>query len=408
MKKIIYISISLIFLLSFGCTEDKENNEVIKDKVEITKVSITPSELNLIINETYKLEAKYEPKEAEEKDMLWESKDETIISVNEFGVIKALAIGKTKVTATSSNGIIGSCEITVKKKTINVSSISLDVNKIEIDINQEQVLNANVLPYNADNKEIVWSCSDDKVLSINQTGLIIGLTEGNATVTVTTKDGNKTASCDVTVKQMEAPDSFTDERDNHVYKTVEIGNQVWMAENLAYLPSISTDKMSETEAKYYVYDNLSTDINEVKKSNNYIQYGVLYNWVAAMKSCPKGWHIPTNEEWKELEMFLGMSKEDADKKNDRGDIANKMKNITGWDPSDNASNESGLSVLPAGFRGSIYSHKGKRAMFWTGTEYESSNRGAYYRKIDELFNFVGYRYANKKDGYSIRCIKNKE
>jgi hypothetical protein len=91
---------------------------------------------------------------------------------------------------------------------------------------------------------------------------------------------------------------FTDSRDGHKYKYVKIGSQVWMAENLAYLPIVNLgSSKSHTEPKYYVYSYTGTDVNEAKKTSNYSTYGVLYNWPAAIAACPPGWHLASDSEW---------------------------------------------------------------------------------------------------------------
>ena len=94
--------------------------------------------------------------------------------------------------------------------------------------------------------------------------------------------------------------------DGKTYKTVKIGNQWWMAENLAYLPSVGPyDIQSVINPMYYVYDYLGTNVNEAKATENYRTYGVLYNWPAAKSACPIGWHLPSDEEWRDWKYFWG-------------------------------------------------------------------------------------------------------
>ncbi len=113
---------------------------------------------------------------------------------------------------------------------------------------------------------------------------------------------------------------FTDSRDGTHYNAVKIGNQVWMAENLKYLPSVvGPGTGSQTTPYYYVYGYDSTVVADAKATSNYTTYGVLYNWPAAMNeatssssnpsgvqgACPTGWHLPSDAEWTELTDYLG-------------------------------------------------------------------------------------------------------
>lgn len=85
------------------------------------------------------------------------------------------------------------------------------------------------------------------------------------------------------------PNSFTDPRDGYTYLITTIGTQIWMAENLKYLPNVNQmSDISQAEAKYYVYGYDGTDINNAKATDNYQTYGVLYNFEAAKSVCPTG------------------------------------------------------------------------------------------------------------------------
>ena len=121
-------------------------------------------------------------------------------------------------------------------------------------------------------------------------------------------------------KVEESSGSFIDTRDGNVYNYVTIGNQVWMAENLKYLPSVvGSDTSSEITPFYYVYDYDGVNIEDAKATSNYTAYGVLYNWSAAMAGsassvtnpsgvqgvCPIGWHLPSDAEWIVLTDYLG-------------------------------------------------------------------------------------------------------
>lgn len=178
--------------------------------------------------------------------------------------------------------------------------------------------------------------------------------------------------------------SFTDSRDGHTYKTIKIGTQTWMAENLAYLPyTTPTTTWSETTPCYYVYD--------------YAVYGALYNWPAAMNACPTGWHLPSDEEWTILSNYLG------------GDevAVGKMKSVMGWNSPYTGTNESCFSALPAGYFYSVHSvHRfcfsGEDGFWWSRSVGDSSD-ASWSRYL--WYNSQVLYYLPKDYGFSVRCIR---
>jgi len=207
--------------------------------------------------------------------------------------------------------------------------------------------------------------------------------------------------------------SFTDTRDGNAYKIVTIGNQVWMAENLKYLPNvIGAETGSDTEPYCYVYGYDGKDVNEAKATDNYKTYGVLYNWAAAMNGatsseanpsgvqgiCPKGWHLPSNAEWQQLIDYLGGN-----------DIAGgklKETDTTHWhSPNSGATNESGFTALPGGLRvpNGNFDLIGFYAIWWTTTVSHDSVSwcGVWNDQSD-----IGYAFnPQNKFGVSIRCVQ---
>ncbi|OFY54599.1 MAG: hypothetical protein A2X22_03185 [Bacteroidetes bacterium GWF2_49_14] len=143
---------------------------------------------------------------------------------------------------------------------------------------------------------------------------------------------------------------------------VRIGNLNWMAENLAYLPSVNMpSSASKSSPRYYVYGYSGSDVHEAKTYNqNYTTYGVLYNWTAGNSSCPSGWHLPTHSEWIILSDFLGTS------------AGGKMKEsgFTYWvSPNIGASNQAGFTGLPGGDRQDntfVFLHS--FGYFWSDTQ----------------------------------------
>lgn len=194
-----------------------------------------------------------------------------------------------------------------------------------------------------------------------------------------------------------------DSRDGKEYNWVKIGDQVWMQENLAWLPSV-TDPLtgSNTTPLYYVYNYDGHVVSEAKGSSNYNEYGVLYNFAAAQSACPEGWHLPTEFEWTELSDFLG------------GELVagGKMKE-TGYahwlNPNSGADNSSGFTGLPAGdvnhnapWLGFYY--LGETAFFWSATSFDD-NQG-YNRVLKHFETSLISEPWGKFYGFSVRCIRN--
>ncbi|MCF8221746.1 MAG: hypothetical protein K9J25_01260 [Bacteroidales bacterium] len=219
--------------------------------------------------------------------------------------------------------------------------------------------------------------------------------------------------------------TFTDTRDGNTYKWVEIGDQVWMAENLAYLPKIySPDTAGGYFTLYYVYGYEGNNISEAKASDNYNTYGVLYNWNAALNGsqsnddnpgslqgiCPDGWHLPSDNEWKELELYLGMTTEEVAASSGRGDKGGTLKEgyYEHWlIPNTGATNITGFTALPGGAmidnNGGSFENLGQWGTWWTSTEAIDSD--AWNRSLNYADNKIHYNGDFKSNAYSVRCIQ---
>lgn len=203
---------------------------------------------------------------------------------------------------------------------------------------------------------------------------------------------------------------FTDERDGEKYKVVKIGSQVWMAENLRAIQyNDSTPIPNVTDNDEWTKLTTPAFCWYKNAQNNKIKYGALYNLhaVDTKKLAPKGWHMPTDDEWKQLEMHLGMTKEVADKTGYRGDpVGKKLKSTSGWKDNGNGDNESGFTALPGGWRDAYdgsFNYVGKRGYWWSSTPTGSEN--AYYRDLDYHTGKVSRNWDYREYGFSVRCVK---
>ena len=208
--------------------------------------------------------------------------------------------------------------------------------------------------------------------------------------------------------------TLTDDRDGQTYKTVKIGEQWWMAENLNYRYVQQTYNGGEGDSSSYCYDN---------DPANCEKYGRLYLWSAAMDSagiisdntangcgygeicnldnvkvrgvCPEGWHLPDSTEWNTLFTTVG----------GQATAGTMLKSTEGWYSKGNGSDAYSFSALPAGNRDvdGGYNLVGGNALFWSSTEGNSSL--AYFMILYYCDDDAGLFNINKGNGFSVRCLK---
>ena len=234
--------------------------------------------------------------------------------------------------------------------------------------------------------------------------------------------------------------TFTDPRDGNVYRTVQIGNQCWMAENLKYLPAVSPSTTTpDGSALYYVYDYQGSSVSEAKATANYQNYGVLYNWPAALGAYPPGWHLPSDAEWSELTNYLinnygrinsanvgyalkscrqvgsplggdcntsehpRWSFDDTRSVTGFAAIRRMVRDFIDGVPARHGTDEFGFSALPGGRStfGGFY-RIGDLGYWWSSTE--ASPVRAWNRQMT-LGGTVNRWDVPKQDGFSVRCVR---
>lgn len=206
--------------------------------------------------------------------------------------------------------------------------------------------------------------------------------------------------------------SMTDQQGN-VYKTIVIGNQEWMAENL------KTSIYRNGEAIANVMDNtqwanLTTGAWCYFNNDSQYEcpYGKLYNWYAVADPrnvCPTGWHVPTDAEWNVLTGYLDPSYNPNAEGTQSTTAGGKMKStgLQYWfDPNQDATNESGFSGLPSGvrtFSNGTFMNIGSGESWWCSTSYDLNK--SWYRTISFQQANIGRFYSNKKQGNALRCLR---
>jgi uncharacterized protein (TIGR02145 family) len=198
----------------------------------------------------------------------------------------------------------------------------------------------------------------------------------------------------------QAATSLVADNQGYVYPTIYINNRWWLAENLnathfadgSEIPLITdnTNWLNLSTPAYSNYGNLTA---------NEELYGKLYNWATVSDPrnvCPVGWYVPTDAEWTDLTTFLGGT----------SNAGGKLKSITGWNaPNASATNESGFSALPGGYRTNdgAFSGINLNGSWWSSTE--NNVNDAWLRNLSYGNGIVNRYGSNKKSGFSVRCIK---
>ena len=193
-----------------------------------------------------------------------------------------------------------------------------------------------------------------------------------------------------------APTGTCTDSDGITYETIILGSQVWMAENLKTTHYNNGEPIStgwpSYDGAYAVYDN---------DPSNAETYGNLYNWYAVDDSrgvCPEGFHMPSDDEWQILIDYLGGYSVAGGKMKETG--------TAHWNsPNTGATNESGFTALPGGYRSSssgYYSDMGDYGSFWSSTAINSND--ALYRALHYLNPAVFRHNLNKRNGFSVRCL----
>ena len=189
--------------------------------------------------------------------------------------------------------------------------------------------------------------------------------------------------------------------DGNTYKTVTIGTQTWMAENLKvtkYNDGIAIRNVTDNTAWRELTTGALCDYDNTPSNSE--TYGKLYNWHAVNtgKLCPTGWHVPSDAEWTELTDYLGGTSVAGGKLKETG--------TTHWaSPNTGATNETGFTALPGGSRNiyGAFGNIGYYGHWWSATEYDATD--AWYRNMLSNRSGVSSYNVSKEVGFSVRCVR---
>lgn len=180
------------------------------DPIPVTGVTLSETELELTIGDTGTLTATVAPEDADDKTVSWSSSDESVATVDQNGEVTAVGAGEATITVTTTDGSkTADCKVTVTAAPVAVTGVELNKTSMELNVGDSETLTATVAPTDATNKAVTWKSSKESVATVDQNGKVTAVAAGEATITVTTTDGSKTAECKVTVKKMAGSIKFT-------------------------------------------------------------------------------------------------------------------------------------------------------------------------------------------------------
>ena len=166
-------------------------------------IELDQNEVALLPGDTIPLIASVLPSDARDQSVKWESSDPEKVSVDEYGNIKAIAIGSATITATTNEGgFSAKCKVVVSNSVIKVTGLEVNEESIEVASGKTERIKASIEPSNATNNGLIWKSDDEKIATVSSTGLVTGIKKGSTTITVTTKDGGFEKRIEVSVDEM--------------------------------------------------------------------------------------------------------------------------------------------------------------------------------------------------------------
>lgn len=249
--------------------------------VAVTGVSLNKSTTSIYVGASETLTATVAPADATNKAVTWSSNNTSVASVNN-GVVTGVAIGQATITAKTVDGnFTATCAVTVETAPIiNVTGVTLNKTSLELQVGKNETLTATVAPSNAANKNVTWSSSNSGVASVSN-GLVTAIAAGTATITVTTEDGNKTATCSVTVTSgPPVPVSGLTTHVPEIYEAKEIAG--------GYNGTLRVVNQREYEV-YYPGKTNDSYASVCVKPNTQKQEGITTNTSATSTKAKDGW-----------------------------------------------------------------------------------------------------------------------
>ena len=186
----------------WSCSKSKEEApEPTPPAVSVTGVTLDKSSISILVGASETLAATISPKDAANKKVSWKSDKPEIAAVDATGKVTGKKIGTATITVTTEEGgKTATCRVTVSATSVAVTGVTLNKTELTLETGGSETLTATVAPSDAANQNVTWKSDNPEIVTVDATGKVTGVAIGEATITVTTEDGGKTATCKVAVK----------------------------------------------------------------------------------------------------------------------------------------------------------------------------------------------------------------
>lgn len=292
-----------------GKSEGKTNiraklNDVTEAVCEVTVVKpaassvyLNTTDLKLSEGEPNSLVATVLPENARNKNVTWESSNTDVATVDENGKVLAKSAGEATITVTTEDGDhTATCKVTVINAVVSVESVGLNTNSLELSIGKEHKLEATITPSNATNKSVTWESSNSDVATVDNNGKVVGKSAGDATITVKTEGGSKTATCTVKVKGADKTALDAAIAEASTINPTQAADGTTVSMNSRWAADLSGFNNALDAAKKVSVDNGATDsevtqaLNTLNAEVGKLNYGIkeLVDLVNGYRNTPAG------------------------------------------------------------------------------------------------------------------------
>jgi uncharacterized protein (TIGR02145 family) len=367
-----------------ACKKNNDNNgdTTVTVVVAVTSVTLNKTTATLTVGDTLTLTAAVAPDNADNTAVAWASSNPAVATVTD-GLVTAVAAGTADITVTTQDGNqTATCAVTVNP--VAVASVTLNQTTADLTVGETLTLTATVAPDNADNKNVAWASSNSAVATVanvSGTGLITAVAAGTADITVTTQDGNKIATCVVTVEAAGWNTTNFGVASFATTQTWTVGTQTWSD---AVQTTVCSGKTT--------YDGGTSGNFKADCRSNPEQKGDLFSWLAVSNDktelCPAPWRVPTRQDFIDLDIAMGGTG------NTQTNTTHRDKYLNTW----------GGSYEGYCTSNGTLTNQSSSAYYWSQSE---SSADYSYRLSFGLSSGSIYPQstANKNSGFTLRCVK---